>query len=250
MHRHFPPALTLLALAIGATVLAQIGVSTQGGGADERVAAIKQALQRDRASIAKYEWLETTSVSLKGEEKSRKQQRCYYGADGKLQKVPLPSGAPAPAPAPAPAAAGGRRGGGRVKAAVVENKKEELQEYMQAAVALVHQYVPPKPEDIDRAKQAGKVAMQPGEGGRARLAFTDYLKPGDTFAIDIDAAANRLAGIKVTSYLEKKDDAVNLGVRFGSLADGTGYAEETTLDAPGKNIRVVIQNSGHRPLQP
>jgi hypothetical protein len=247
MSRHFPFALTLAAVAIGATALIGAAAPRQAPGAEDRVAAIKQALKRDRAAIAKYEWLETTSVSLKGEEKSRKQQRCYYGADGKLQKVPLPSAAAAPAP---PAAASGGRRGARVKAKVVENKKEEIQEYMEAAVALVHQYVPPKPEDIDRAKQAGKVAVKPGEGGLARVAFADYLKPGDTFAIDIDPAANKLAGIKVTSYLDKKDDIVNFGVRFGSLADGTGYAEETTLDAPAKNIRVVIQNSGHRPLQP
>jgi hypothetical protein len=121
---------------------------------------------------------------------------------------------------------------------------------MQTAVALVHQYVPPKPEDIDRAKQAGTLSVKPGESGLARIAFADYLKPGDTLALDVDAAANRLAGIHVTSYLDKKDDIVDFAVRFGSLADGTGYAEETTLEAPAKKIRVVIQNSGHRPMQP
>jgi hypothetical protein len=37
------------------------------------------------------------------------------------------------------------RGGrsGRLKERVVENKKDEMQEYMQKAVALVHKYVPP-----------------------------------------------------------------------------------------------------------
>lgn len=248
MKRTVGKALTAVAVAIGVSMLGHGAVGARQGGAspDERVAAIKQALQQDRANIGKYEWLETTTVSLKGEEKSRKQQRCYYGADGKLQKVALPSDAPAAEP---PASGGGRRGG-RVKAKVIENKKEDMQEYMQAAVALVHQYVPPKPEDIDRAKQAGKLSVTPGEAGLARIAFADYLKPGDTLALDVDATANRLAGIRVTSYLEKKDDVVDLAVRFGRLADGTGYAEQTTLDAPAKKIRVVIENSGHRPLQP
>ena len=53
----------------------------------ERVAELKAALAASQASLRQYEWMETTVTSLKGEEKSRKQQRCYYGADGVLQKV-------------------------------------------------------------------------------------------------------------------------------------------------------------------
>ena len=46
----------------------------------ERVAALKQSLAEDQARLRQYEWIETTAVSLKGEEKSRKQNRCYHGA--------------------------------------------------------------------------------------------------------------------------------------------------------------------------
>src|SRR6185369_7425879 len=108
-------------------------------------------------------WVETTSISLKGEEKSRKQQRCYYGADGKLQKIAM--GTPAPAPAP-PAPSGGRSG--RLKAKVVENKKDEMKDYMEKAASLIQQYLPPKPEDIQRAKDAGKVKADTSTPGRAR----------------------------------------------------------------------------------
>jgi hypothetical protein len=43
---------------------------------------------------------------------------------------------------------------------------------------------------------------------------------------------------------------VTLDVSFGALPDGTTYTAQTTLDAKAKNIRVVIENSGHRPLAP
>jgi hypothetical protein len=33
------------------------------------------------------------------------------------------------------------------------------------------------------------------------------------------------------------------------LPDGATYAAQTTLDVKAKNITVVIQNSGHRPVQ-
>ena len=62
------------------------------------------------------------------------------------------------------------------------------------------------------------------------------------------AAANRLLGLTVGSYLDQRDDAVVLAVQLGALADGASYTAQTTLDAAAKNIRVVVQNSGHRPV--
>jgi hypothetical protein len=217
-----------------------------GGQAPDRVAALKQSMATSQKQLRQYEWIETTIISMKGEEKSRKQQRCYYGADGKIQKLPIDSGQAA---APAKESGGGRRrGGGKVKESIVENKKEEISDYMKEAVALVHQYVPPNPELIEKSKAAGKVATKPGAAGQVGLDINDYLKPGDRLTVNLDSANNRLLGINVASYLEKPDDVVTLAVQFATLPDGTNYNAQTTLDAKEKNIRVVIQNSGHRPV--
>ena len=218
-----------------------------GGQPPDRVAALKQSMAVSQKQLRQYEWIETTIISMKGEEKSRKQQRCYYGADGKIQKLPIDSGQGA---APAKESGGGRRrGGGKVKESIVENKKEEISEYMKEAVALVHQYVPPSPELIEKSKAAGKVATKPGAAGQVGLEINDYLKPGDRLTVNLDGANSRLLGINVASYMEKPDDVVTLAVQFATLPDGTNYNAQTTLDAKEKNIRVVIQNSGHRPVQ-
>ena len=55
----------------------------------QRVGMLKQWLQASQAQLRHYEWIETTVVSVKGEEKSRQQNRCYHGAEGKVQKVPV-----------------------------------------------------------------------------------------------------------------------------------------------------------------
>ena len=151
-----------------------------------------------------------------------------------------------PQPAQQPSASGGRRG--RVKAKVVENKKDDMKEYMERAVALVQRYVPPQPADIQRAKDAGKVTANPAGAGLVRLEFPDYLKSGDRLSIDVDAAANQLRGLTVASYLDQAEDAVALAVQLGTLADGTSYTARTTLDSAAKKIRVVVQNAGHHPL--
>jgi hypothetical protein len=246
MNATYRAALALVAVAVTGTItLGEAGWWRQAPAAGETVAALKQSLQQSQANLRRYEWIETTVISLKGEEKSRKQQRCYYGADGKLQKLPV---AAEPDP-PAEQAHGRGRRGGRVKEKIVENKKGEMQDYMQRAAALIHSYVPPDPAAIEKARQSGKLAVRPGEGGRARVELADFLKPGDMLAIGIDGAASRLTELSVASYLDDKDEAVTLAVDFGTLSDGTSYSEQTTLDAKAKNIRVVIENAGHRLTQ-
>ena len=81
-----------------------------------------------------------------------------------------------------------------------------------------------------------------------RLVISQYLQPGDSLTIDLDAAANTLLGLGVNTYLDKKEDAVTLAVQMNALPDGALYAAQTTLDAKAKNITVVIQNTGHRPV--
>src|SRR5678815_4136605 len=101
---------------------------------------------------------------------------------------------------------GGRRGGKIVKKAIVENKVEDMKEYMEKAAALVQQYVPPDPQKIQAAQAAGNVSVQSGT-----LTIKDYVKPGDKLILGFDLAAKKLRSYQVQSYVEKpKDDAVTL----------------------------------------
>ena len=227
-----PFVVAAIAVFVAGHVVAQEGPA----GMEARVAALKQSIQESQAQLRKYEWIETTIVSFKGEEKDRKEQRCYYGVDGKVQKILLDEEKAAPP------------SGGRLKQRVVAKKSGEMKEYMESAGALIQRYVPPSPADIDSARQRQKIVVRPVQGGRARVEFSDYLQPGDLMAIDLDAAANRLVGLSVNTYLEKAEDAVTLTVGFATLPDGTNYNAQTTLDAKAKNITVVVRNSGHRPV--
>jgi len=200
----------------------------------ERVVAVKTAFAASQAALRQYEWIETTVVTLSGEEKSRKQQRCYYGADGVLQKV-LVDASPPPATKP------GLRG------RIIANKTAELTDYMQNAVTLVKSYVPPDPSKLQAVRDAGKVGIQVLEPGkRAQLNFADYLKPGDNLAIMLDIANNTVAGLGVSTYLDSPTDVVTLSANMSQLSDGTIYTSGITLNAAAKNLIVTVQNSGYR----
>jgi len=201
--------------------------------AQERVVALKASLAASQVVLKQYEWVETTVVSLKGEEKSRQMNRCYHGADGKVQKIPLTTPPPAQK----------KRG---LRGKIIESKKEELTDYMKSAVALVKDYAPPQPVLIQKAKDAGKVTIQPLPGQKARLNFTDYLKPGDSLSLELDLASNRPLSMQVSTYLDSKADAVTLDVRFNTLDNNATYAANVTLNAPAQNVRVNVENSGYR----
>ena len=238
--------IALLGGAVGmATTLSAGQQPEAAAGQPDPVAALKQSIGDGAKKLAQYEWVETTVVMLKGEEKTRKQNRCYYGADGKVQKVAIGD-----TPKAQQGGGGGRPGkrGGAVKAKVIENKKEDMQEYMQQAAALIHSYVPPQPQQIQAVKDGGRLAVNPQPGGKARIEMKQYLKPGDSLTIDLDTAANRLLGLGVNSHLDKPDEPVTLAVQMNTLPDGALYAAQTTLDAKAKNIQVVITNSGHKPV--
>jgi hypothetical protein len=222
-------------LAFGAlTILVGDGAIAAQPSAQEHAAALKTTLAASAALLKKYEWVETTTVSLKGEEKSSKEERCYYGADGGIQKEPVG----------AEPQAEKKRG---LRGKIVENKTEELTDYMKNAVNLVKTYVPPNPAKIQAAKDAGKVTIEVLEPGkRARLDFHDYEKPGDNLGVEIDLVSNRPLGLKVATYLADASDAVTLDVKMGQLSDGAVYASDITLDAPAKQIEVKVQNAGYK----
>lgn len=202
--------------------------------AAERAAMLKATVAASQAVLRQYQWIETTVVSLKGDEKSRKQEQCYYGADGGVQKIELNK-------SPEPNKKRGLRG------LIAAEKTDELTDYMKSAVALVKSYVPLNPARIQAAKDMGKVSieiLQPGK--RARLNLGDYEKPGDNLGVEVDLVTNRPLGLKVSTYLEDATDAVTLDVRMGQLDDGTSYPSHVTLNARAKNLTVTVTNSGYR----
>lgn len=232
-----------MVMKLAFTALLMSTVMAQGDSSQTGAAALKESLAQNQAKLRAYSWIETTQVSLKGEVKKQEEKQCYYGADGKVQKTPV---AGAPTPQAKQSGGGGGRRGGRLKEKVVENKVDEMKDYMEKVVALVHEYVPPDPQKIQAAQSAGNVSAQPS-GATLNLSVKDYVKAGDLLAIGLDAAAKQLSSYNVKSFVEKpKDDDVNLSVTFGKLQDGTSYPQQIVLDVTAKKIQVKVTNSGYK----
>jgi len=209
-------------------------VLAQDSALQEKLAAVRQVMAENAQKLRQYQWIETTQLTLKGDPKPPTQDSCQYGPDGKVQKTPI--GPPPEQPR-----------GGRLKQRVVEKKRGEMQEYMGEVKGLLSLYVPPDPQKMEQAKQAGKVSLNP-VGGVVNLVFRDYAQPGDQMTLSFDTAARKVTSLNVNTYMGETKDMVTLQVQMASLPDGTNYVQRTVLTATAKHLEATTTNSNYQKL--
>ena len=200
----------------------------------EKLAAVKAVAAQNKQMLHQYQWIETTQLTLKGDQKPPTENSCQYGPDGQVQKTPI--GPPPEQPS-----------GGRLKERIIEKKKAEMKDYMGDVKILLAQYVPPDPQKMQQAYQAGKVSLNPAPGV-VNLVFKDYAQPGDQMTLTFDTAAHKIVSLNVNTYMGEDKDAVTLRVQMASLPDGTNYTQQTVLNATAKQLVVTTTNSNYQKL--
>lgn len=206
--------------------------------AQQHIAALKQAMAANRQKLMKYQWLQSTEVSVKGKVRKDQRMECRYGSDGKVVKTPI-----------GPDASGQAQEAPRgIRGKVVAKKKEEMQDYTDRLKSLISNYAPPDPEMIKTSKLAGNGSLN-ASGGIVTLSFADYYKPGDKISFGFDRAAKKLVSYDVNTYLDDpKNDIVTMTNRFATLPDGTSYLRQTVVNSNSKQIQITTTNSDYTPL--
>jgi hypothetical protein len=229
-----------LIFALMIVALASIGAaaSMQDPAAKEqlqaKIAEVKASLAANQAALRTYTWQETTEISLKGEVKSKTENACSYGPDGKVVKK-LTSTPAEKKEAP--------RG---LKGKIVENKVDDMKDYMESTGKLIKLYIPPDPAKMQAAMQSGKGVLSNPSAGKAVLTFSDYALPGDKFSLAFDTTGKKIESVNVNTYLDKPGDSVTLAANFTSLPGGPNYLASSLLDATAKKVQVKTTNSGYK----
>jgi hypothetical protein len=219
--------LTLIMLTLNSGVFAQADMK-------ETIAMIKTNLADSKGKLKKYEWIETTTIFLKGEQKSVKQNQCYYGVDGKLVKVETGGSTPNKTP-------GGLRG------KIAQNKKDEMSDYVKAAIAKIQTYLPPDPEKLQQIYAAGKATVQVLDPGKKfKLNFPDYNEQADMLSVSVDKENKKIMAVDVSTSVDDPNQRVVFNITYNNLPDGTQYVDSTSLDAQAKNLKIVLENSGYK----
>jgi len=200
----------------------------------ERLAVVKQVLAENAQKLHQYQWTETTQLTLNGEAKPPSQDSCQYGPDGTVQKTLI--GPPPEQPS-----------GGPLMKRIMERKQEEMKEYMGQVKIVLGMYLPPDPQKMEHAKQAGNFSVNPVPGA-VNLIFNNYIQPNDRMTLTFDTTARKITSVNVNTYMGDTQDAVTLQVQMASLPDGTNYARQTILNATAKQLVVTTTNSNYQRL--
>jgi hypothetical protein len=223
-----------LMLAGAVVLVATIPALPQNPELQQKLTAVKAVAAENKQQLRQYQWTETIQLTLKGDAKPPTENLCRYGPDGQVQKTLI--GAPPPEPS-----------GGRMKQKIIAKKKAEIKAYMDQVKGLLSIYVPPDPQRMEEAYQAGKFSLNPVPGAM-KFVFNDYAQPGDRMTITFDTAAKKITSLDVSTYLDEEKHAVTLHVQMASLPNGPNYPQQTVLDATAKQLVVTTTNSNYQKL--
>jgi hypothetical protein len=222
--RAFCLFLPIVLVACSAT--AQMG----GGG------ALTASVAENSRKLKQYTYKQTTQLYLGGELRKTQLAQVHYDSSG--QRVVVPQDPPDEQQSQQP---GRRRLGGRIIAKKIEEKKDEMKEYVERLVGLMGQYLPPNPDRLKAAAPKAQVSMS--ESGDAKIAMKDYLKPGDLMTLAVDPSNKQLNQIVINSWLD--EDPASFVVNFARLKDGTNYPSLTTVQSTAKQLELRVTTSDY-----
>src|SRR5580693_3236516 len=119
MRMSSPTKLSITSLAIPVLALGALfthPIAAQNPELQQKIADLKTMAAANKQALAQYTYLQTTTISIKGDVKKTTHDQVVTGPDGKPQKTSLD-------PPPAPPS------GGRLKQRIVEKKVDEFKEY-------------------------------------------------------------------------------------------------------------------------
>ena len=197
--------------------------------------AVREELARSTAALRHYTWTEHTEVTMKGELRASSDTSCRYDASGQVTKTPIGKGTAE------------ERASAISKRPIVRSKADD-QDYIERAVSVIQDYMPPKPEILQRLLQNGEAVRGSTETGKSEIRFKDYFKRGDTIIFTYDPRTRMLVRVTAVTYMATPKDPVTLEAEFETLPEGINHLASTTLNANKKKVHVKTRNDNYQKM--
>ncbi|HVP69163.1 MAG TPA: hypothetical protein VMT17_18075 [Anaeromyxobacteraceae bacterium] len=218
-------------LSIAAGVLASFVLPSralaQGNVAQGAAATVQveQSRAQNAALMRQYSWTERLEFLVNGQVKDLRIDTVNFAPDGKLQRTVL-NDQSAPLP------------GGFLRRRVAENKKKEIEEYIQGLGKLLREYTLPTPGAVMNFMDTATPV--PAGNGQLLITGQGVVQPGDSLSVWIDAATKKTKKVAVTSSYQ--GNPVNLTATFNTLPSGLNYAAYAQVAVPAKGYVIQVQN--------
>jgi hypothetical protein len=197
---------------------------------------MQTAMAANEQQLHSYQWVESTTLTVKARSIPTKQSLCKYAADGTVVRTALGT--------PIQQESGPR--GGPFKH-IVEAKKEKIQDEAEQIQSLVQTYLPFNPEKIKEVLRAGKVFFEHDGTNSDAVILADYAKPGDQLRISLNQTTKQVDRISVKTYLDAPEDGIDVDVAVdihcATLPDGTAYPALMSIEVPSKKLSITTANS-------
>ena len=221
-------------------VLAQTS-SSQAESLQQKVQQMQTAMARNEQQLHSYQWIESTTLTVKTRSMPTKQSLCKYAADGTVVCTALGTSVQQES---------GPRGPLKQ---IAEAKKEKIQDELEQIESLVQTYLPFNPEKIKEGLRASKVFFEHDGTNSDAIILADYAKSGDQLRISLNQSTKQVERISIKTYLDAPEDdlttdvaadvAVAVDVHFAILPDGTVYPALMSIEAPSKKLSITTANS-------
>jgi hypothetical protein len=193
------------------------------GNAINQTQAYSAAATANAALLRTYSWQMSVQATIKGEQKPASVYQLRYDINGNLQKTLMT------APPPPPTGLGKR---------IREKKLQEAKEWADDLADLVKKYMAPTAGTM--LDFYSKASSQTDPNGLVKVSGTAFIQPGDNVAFFIDPTDNSPKQFTFATSLD--GDAITGTVTYALTKDGLKYPAQIQVNAPAKNVVVVVQN--------
>ena len=225
------PYLRCAIIALLATSMCFAQTQPQSPELQGAIKTMQEVTARNEQQLRSYQWTESVTLTINGNQKPSKQSICRYAPDGGLIKTPVSP------PQQQPTV-----NGGLLRRMIAEKKVEEFQKETADIHELTTKYLPINHDALRDALSTRRVDFEHDGPGNTAIIIHDYAKPGDEFRILLNPATMHIERIIVRSYFEKPEDGFSASVDFSYLGDGTSYPSLTIVSAPTKKILISTVN--------
>jgi hypothetical protein len=201
----------------------------------QEVAAVKAEVDRNRVALRDYSWVEHTEVLKKGDLQASTESLCRYDSSGALTKQPTGVGKE-------------QKEASSISKRHRVRKKADMQDYVERAVGMINNYIPPKPELLLVVLEDNNASVTKLDAGRLELRFKNYFQRGDALAFTYNSSTKRLLEANIDSTLGGPKDPVTLHAVFETLPDGTNHLATATVNANAKKVQVKMRNDQYHKI--
>lgn len=188
---------------------------------------IRARLAQDNMALRQYTWTERTEILEKGKVKSTREAECRYDANGLVVKRPIN---------PNP------------KDAKIRTKSDK-EDYIERAVTMIGNYVPPDPQQIDAMLARGAASVEPSTPGQLAVRFKGYYQGTDSFIVSYDPSTKMVKHVTVLTSIGGTKDPVTLDAIFETLPDGVNHMASATVSAKAQKVEVKTRNLSYVPIK-